>query len=51
MPAVIGRAIDRGVAATDDRALLDVRRPDARASALVQAVGGIFRHRFAVRTG
>ena len=48
MPAVIGRAIDRGVAAKDGSRAAHLRRADARASGCVQAVTGIMRHRFAV---
>lgn len=47
MPAVIGRAIDRGVAAKDGRALL-VWSMVLLAIGLVQAASGIMRHRFAV---
>ena len=47
MPAVIGRAIDRGVAAKDGSALLTYAGL-MLAIGLVQAVTGIMRHRFAV---
>src|SRR4051794_32152239 len=47
MPAVIGRAIDRGVAAKDSSALLTYGLV-MLAIGLVQAVTGIMRHRFAV---
>jgi ABC-type multidrug transport system fused ATPase/permease subunit len=47
MPAVIGRAIDRGVAAKDGSALLNYAGI-MLAIGLVQAVTGIMRHRFAV---
>ena len=47
MPAVIGRAIDRGVAAKDGSALL-IYAGVMLAIGLVQAVTGIMRHRFAV---
>jgi ABC-type multidrug transport system fused ATPase/permease subunit len=47
MPAVIGRAIDRGVAAKDGSALLTYGAV-MLAIGLVQAVTGIMRHRFAV---
>src|SRR3954452_18926510 len=47
MPAVIGRAIDRGVAAKDGSALLTYGLV-MLGIGLVQAVTGIMRHRFAV---
>jgi ABC-type multidrug transport system fused ATPase/permease subunit len=47
MPAVIGRAIDRGVAARDGSALLTYAGI-MLAIGLLQAVTGIIRHRFAV---
>ena len=47
MPAVIGRAIDRGVAAKDSSALLAYGGV-MLAIGLLQAVTGIMRHRFAV---
>ena len=47
MPAVIGRAIDRGVAGKDGSALLTYAGL-MLAIGLVQAVTGIMRHRFAV---
>ena len=47
MPAVIGRAIDRGVADKDGSALLTYAGL-MLAIGLVQAVTGIMRHRFAV---
>jgi len=47
MPAVIGRAIDRGVAAKDGSALL-VFALVMLTIGIVQAVTGIMRHRFAV---
>ena len=47
MPAVIGRAIDRGVAAKDGQALL-MYAGVMLAIGLLQAVSGIMRHRFAV---
>ena len=47
MPAVIGRAIDRGVAAKDGSALLAYAGL-MLAIGLLQAVTGIMRHRFAV---
>ena len=47
MPAVIGRAIDRGVAAKDSSALLTYAGL-MLAIGLLQAVTGIMRHRFAV---
>src|SRR3954454_20795853 len=47
MPAVIGRAIDQGVAAKDGSALLTYGLV-MLAIGLVQAVTGIMRHRFAV---
>ena len=47
MPAVIGRAIDRGVADKDGSALLTYAGV-MLAIGLVQAVTGIMRHRFAV---
>ena len=47
MPAVIGRAIDRGVAAQDGTALLELAAL-MLAIGLVQALSGIMRHRFAV---
>ncbi|GAB3654477.1 ABC transporter ATP-binding protein [Nocardioides korecus] len=47
MPAVIGRAIDRGVAARDGRALLAYAGLMLLVG-LVQATSGIARHRFAV---
>jgi ABC-type multidrug transport system fused ATPase/permease subunit len=47
MPAVIGRAIDRGVAAKDGSALLFYAAV-MLGLGLVQAVTGIMRHRFAV---
>ena len=47
MPAVIGRAIDRGVSAKDSQALL-MYAGVMLAIGLVQAVSGIMRHRFAV---
>jgi ABC-type multidrug transport system fused ATPase/permease subunit len=47
MPAVIGRAIDRGVAAKDGSALLTYAGL-MLAIGLLQAVTGIMRHRFAV---
>ena len=47
MPAVIGRAIDRGVAARDGSELLKWATV-MFAIGLVQAVSGIIRHRFAV---
>jgi ABC-type multidrug transport system fused ATPase/permease subunit len=47
MPAVIGRAIDRGVAAKDTSELLKWAGV-MLAIGLVQAVSGIVRHRFAV---
>jgi ABC-type multidrug transport system fused ATPase/permease subunit len=47
MPAVIGRAIDRGVAAKDGSALLTYAGV-MLGIGLVQAVTGIMRHRFAV---
>jgi len=47
MPAVIGRAIDRGVSAKDSQALL-MYAGLMLAIGLVQAVSGIMRHRFAV---
>ncbi|MPZ94265.1 MAG: ATP-binding cassette domain-containing protein [Propionibacteriales bacterium] len=47
MPAVIGRAIDAGVAAKDTSALLVWTGALAGIGAL-QAVAGVFRHRFAV---
>lgn len=47
MPAVIGRAIDRGVAGQDGEALLRYAGV-LLAVGLVQAVAGIMRHRFAV---
>ena len=47
MPAVIGRAIDRGVSDKDGRALLQYAGL-MLAIGLVQAVSGIMRHRFAV---
>ena len=47
MPAVIGRAIDRGVSAKDGQALL-MYAGVMLAIGLVQAVSGIMRHRFAV---
>ena len=48
MPAVIGRAIDRGVAAQDTSELVKWAGRDARRSAWSQAASGIMRHRFAV---
>ncbi|MCY7396056.1 MAG: ABC transporter ATP-binding protein/permease [Nocardioides sp.] len=47
MPAVIGRAIDRGVADKDGRALLGFAAVMV-VIGLVQAASGIMRHRFAV---
>ncbi len=47
MPAVIGRAIDRGVTAKDGQALLTYAGL-MLAIGLLQAVSGIMRHRFAV---
>ncbi len=47
MPAVIGRAIDRGVADKDGRALLGLAGL-MLAIGLIQAGSGIMRHRFAV---
>jgi ABC-type multidrug transport system fused ATPase/permease subunit len=47
MPAVIGRAIDHGVAAQDGSALLQYAGL-MLAIGLLQAVSGIMRHRFAV---
>jgi ABC-type multidrug transport system fused ATPase/permease subunit len=47
MPAVIGRAIDRGVAGKDGRALAEYAAI-MFGIGLVQAVSGIMRHRFAV---
>ena len=47
MPAVIGRAIDRGIAAKDDDELLKWALV-LLAIGLVQAASGIMRHRFAV---
>jgi ABC-type multidrug transport system fused ATPase/permease subunit len=47
MPAVIGRAIDRGVAARDGSALL-AYAGIMLAIGLLQAITGIIRHRFAV---
>jgi ABC-type multidrug transport system fused ATPase/permease subunit len=47
MPAVIGRAIDQGVAARDGKALLEYAGV-MLAIGLVQAASGIMRHRFAV---
>ena len=47
MPAVIGRAIDRGVADKDGSALLEYAGL-MLAIGLVQAITGIMRHRFAV---
>lgn len=47
MPAVIGRAIDRGVADQDRSALVQYAAV-MLALGLVQAVSGIMRHRFAV---
>ena len=47
MPAVIGRAIDRGVAARDGQQLL-VYAGLMLAIGLVQSASGIMRHRFAV---
>ncbi len=47
MPAVIGRAIDRGVAAKDGSALVQYAVV-MLAIGLLQAVTGIMRHRFAV---
>ncbi len=47
MPFVIGRAIDRGVAAKDTHALLQYAGL-LFAIGLVQAISGIIRHRFAV---
>jgi ABC-type multidrug transport system fused ATPase/permease subunit len=47
MPAVIGRAIDRGVSDKDGRALLQYAGL-MLAIGLVQAISGIMRHRFAV---
>lgn len=47
MPAVIGRAIDRGVADQDRTALLQYAGV-MLAIGIVQAVSGIMRHRFAV---
>lgn len=47
MPAVIGRAIDRGVADQDRTALLQFAGV-MLAIGIVQAVSGIMRHRFAV---
>lgn len=47
MPAVIGRAIDEGVAARDRGALVQYAAV-MLAIGLVQAVSGIMRHRFAV---
>ena len=47
MPAVIGRAIDRGVSAKDGQALL-MYAGVMLAIGLLQAVSGIMRHRFAV---
>ena len=48
MPAVIGLAIDHGVAAKDRGALLAGRGVHARASAWCRRSWGIVRHRFAV---
>ena len=48
MPAVIGRAIDRGVAAKDSQRAAEVGRRCCSRIGLVQAVSGIMRHRFAV---
>ena len=48
MPAVIGRAIDRGVAAEDGRRAAEVGRWSCSLIGLVQAASGIMRHRFAV---
>src|SRR4029079_3533283 len=47
MPAIIGRAIERGVAAKDRSALLGYAVV-MRAIGIVQAATGIMRHRFAV---
>src|SRR3954454_25258450 len=47
MPAIIGRAIDRGVAAKDGSALRGYAVV-MRAIGIVQAATGIMRHRFAV---
>ena len=47
MPAVIGRAIDKGVAAKDGSALLTYAGL-MLAIGIVQAFTGIMRHRFAV---
>jgi ABC-type multidrug transport system fused ATPase/permease subunit len=47
MPAVIGRAIDAGVAARDTRALLQWAGA-LLAVGVVQAAAGVLRHRFAV---
>src|SRR4029079_7043644 len=47
MPAIIGRAIERGVAAKDRSALLGYAVV-MRAIGIVQAFTGIMRHRFAV---
>src|SRR5690606_31312306 len=47
MPAVLGRAIDRGVAARDPDQLL-LWSGVMLAIGLVQALSGIVRHRFAV---
>ncbi len=47
LPAVLGRAIDRGVAAKDQEQLL-IWAGVMLAIGLVQAVAGIMRHRFAV---
>jgi len=47
LPAVLGRAIDRGVAARDQQQLL-LWAGVLLAIGLVQAVSGIIRHRFAV---
>ena len=47
LPALLGRAIDRGVAARDTSALLTWAGL-MLAVGLVQAVSGILRHRYAV---
>ena len=47
MPAVLGRAIDRGVAAKDQQQLL-LWAGVMLVIGLLQAVTGIMRHRFAV---
>ena len=48
MPAVLGRAIDRGVAAKDTSQLRATGPSVMLLIGLVQAVTGIMRHRFAV---